>query len=181
MHVAPDPAALRPWFLPDQPGPLVGLHVVRTGHGTCFVDRWPEPRVVLAQTAENYELVGDPRNALSPQELQPLIAGFLAADQAFEQIVRRRCAVFFAPRSWPVARHSKAYLRRPRGSCQRSAPKMPWRRSARHQLYAWTRGLAGPQVDASLSLARGRTSYGGRLAARVGDVWRPQLVDATGG
>ena len=36
-------AMLKARFLPDRPGPLIGLHVLQTGHGVCFVDRWPDP------------------------------------------------------------------------------------------------------------------------------------------
>jgi hypothetical protein len=50
----------RSWFLPVRPGPLVGLHVLQSGHGACFADRWPEPRMLLANVAGNYSLAGDP-------------------------------------------------------------------------------------------------------------------------
>ena len=33
-------AALYDWFVPDRPGPLVGLHVIQTGQGVCYADRW---------------------------------------------------------------------------------------------------------------------------------------------
>ena len=46
-------ATLKEWFIPDQPGPLVGLHVINTGNGTCHVDRWPNPRAILVNTAGN--------------------------------------------------------------------------------------------------------------------------------
>jgi RimJ/RimL family protein N-acetyltransferase len=47
---------LRDWFVPDRPGPLVGLHVLQTGHGACFADRCPHPRAVLTDIAGNYAL-----------------------------------------------------------------------------------------------------------------------------
>jgi RimJ/RimL family protein N-acetyltransferase len=53
-------SALRPWFQPERPGPLVFEHVLTSGRGRCLADRWPEPRAVLAETAENYTLRGDP-------------------------------------------------------------------------------------------------------------------------
>jgi RimJ/RimL family protein N-acetyltransferase len=60
----PVPAAalprLRPWFTPEQPGPMIFEHVARTGHGRCRVDRWPDPRVVLAELPGSYALRGDP-------------------------------------------------------------------------------------------------------------------------
>jgi hypothetical protein len=42
---ATEQASLRDWFLPDRPGPQVGLHLLHTGHGACFVDRWRATRV----------------------------------------------------------------------------------------------------------------------------------------
>src|ERR687886_807494 len=61
----PQTATLRDRFLPDWPGPLVGLHVIQTGHGACFADRWPAPRALLTDTAGNYAFTGDPA-ALAP-------------------------------------------------------------------------------------------------------------------
>jgi hypothetical protein len=49
-------ATLKDWFIPDQPGPLVGLHVLQTGHGACFADRWPHPRTVLTASLEPIRL-----------------------------------------------------------------------------------------------------------------------------
>jgi GNAT superfamily N-acetyltransferase len=63
-----DLPALRPWFTPERPGPLVFGHVLRSGVGGCSVDRWPDPRVVLAEVADNYALRGDP-DAVSPGHL----------------------------------------------------------------------------------------------------------------
>jgi hypothetical protein len=51
---------LRQWFTPEQPGPMIFEHVARTGHGRCRVDRWPDPRVVLAELPGHYALRGDP-------------------------------------------------------------------------------------------------------------------------
>lgn len=80
-------ASLRAWFLPDRPGPLVGLHVLNTGNGACFVDRWPGPRAALVDTAGNYSLAGDPA-ALAPEDLRGRVAGFLDAPDAFEPLLR---------------------------------------------------------------------------------------------
>ena len=80
-------ATLRDWFLPDRPGPLVGLHVLQTGHGACFVDRWPSPRVALVETGGNLALVGDP-GALTPAALRPRLLGFVDAPAAFEPLLR---------------------------------------------------------------------------------------------
>jgi RimJ/RimL family protein N-acetyltransferase len=75
-------AALKDRFLPDRPGPLVGLHVLRTGNGACFVDRWPDPRAVLVDTAGNYALSGEPAQ-LRPADLEGRIEGFLETSDAF--------------------------------------------------------------------------------------------------
>ena len=45
-------------FEPERPGPQVGLHVLQTGHGACFADRWPDPRTALSACGGNYSLVG---------------------------------------------------------------------------------------------------------------------------
>jgi RimJ/RimL family protein N-acetyltransferase len=83
IRLTPEQAAtLRDWFLPDQPGPLVGLHVLQTGHGACLADRWPSPRAVLAETAGNYALAGEPE-ALAPADLLRQISGFVEAPERF--------------------------------------------------------------------------------------------------
>jgi RimJ/RimL family protein N-acetyltransferase len=75
LTVAPD--ALRPWFAPERPGPLVFEHVARTGHGRVRVDRWPDPRVVVAELPGNLAMRGDPEH-LPPKELAEL-SGFVDA------------------------------------------------------------------------------------------------------
>lgn len=75
LTVAPD--ALRPWFTPERPGPLVFEHVARTGHGSVRVDRWPGPRVVVAELPGNLSLRGDPEH-LPPADLAGL-TGFVDA------------------------------------------------------------------------------------------------------
>jgi RimJ/RimL family protein N-acetyltransferase len=80
-------ATLRDWLLPDQPGPLVGLHVLNTGHGTCWVDRWPEPRAAFFECAANWSLIGDPE-AVLPDDLQGQVAGFLDAPVGFVPVLR---------------------------------------------------------------------------------------------
>lgn len=82
-----DAAQSRPWFLPDAPGPLVGLHVLQTGNGAVFVDRWPDPRALLADSAANYQLLGDP-TALSAADLRSRLRGFVEASDAFEPLLR---------------------------------------------------------------------------------------------
>lgn len=73
---------LRDRFLPDRPGPLVGLHVSQTGHGECFADRWPDPRAVLVKSGENYSLDGDPA-ALTARDLTGRIEGYVEAPESF--------------------------------------------------------------------------------------------------
>src|SRR3712207_3267205 len=81
---------LLPWFLPERLGPLVGLHVLQTGHGACFADRWPDPRALLVDTAGNYALHGAP-DALDPRDLEQRIAGFVEAPEAFLPLLRASC------------------------------------------------------------------------------------------
>jgi RimJ/RimL family protein N-acetyltransferase len=71
------PGTLRPWFTPERPGPLVFEHVARTGHGRVRVDRWPYPRVVVAELPGNLSLRGDPEH-LPPTGLAGL-TGFVDA------------------------------------------------------------------------------------------------------
>lgn len=79
--------ALRDWFLLERPGPLVGPHVVNTGNGGIYVDRWPDPRAVLAKTAGNLSLPGEP-GAMTPEDLHPRIRGFVDAPEAFAPLLR---------------------------------------------------------------------------------------------
>lgn len=75
LTVAPD--ALRPFFAPERPGPLVFEHVAHTGHGRVRVDRWPDPRVVVAELPGNLSMRGDPEH-LPLKELAEL-SGFVDA------------------------------------------------------------------------------------------------------
>jgi RimJ/RimL family protein N-acetyltransferase len=88
LPVPPDDlAALRPWFAPERPGPLVFEHLLRTGVGSCAVDRRREPRVVLAETGGNYALRGDP-DAVSPADLAG-ITGFVDAAPQWRPALER--------------------------------------------------------------------------------------------
>lgn len=60
MHPVPDPATLRPWFVPERPGPLTHPHLVATGVGRCRVDRLADPRLVHSEVSGNHALRGDP-------------------------------------------------------------------------------------------------------------------------
>jgi GNAT superfamily N-acetyltransferase len=98
LQLTPDQTGdVRYWFLPDRPGPLIGLHVVQTGHGTCFVDRWPAPRAVLVGSGFSYALVGEP-DVLGPGDLQAHLAvGSVDAAERFEPLLR---ATFPAVTPW---------------------------------------------------------------------------------
>ncbi len=76
---------LRPWCEPERPGPLVWSHIMRTGHGRCLVDRWPNPRTVLAEVAGNVSLRGDP-GYLS--DLDEPMTGFVEAPESFLAVLR---------------------------------------------------------------------------------------------
>jgi RimJ/RimL family protein N-acetyltransferase len=79
---------LRPWFAAERPGPdTIAAHVLATGIGRWWVDRWPDPRAVLVDCAGNYLLRGDPR-ALTARELHPHVYGFVAAPPRFEALLR---------------------------------------------------------------------------------------------
>jgi GNAT superfamily N-acetyltransferase len=80
-------AALRDWFGPERPGPLVAQHVANTGHGTCRADRWPDPRAVLATCGGNHALAGDPA-ALRGGGLLDGLTGFVDAPGPFAPLVR---------------------------------------------------------------------------------------------
>lgn len=88
IRLAPEQtASLKNWFLPERPGPLIGSHVIHTGNGACFVDRWPMPQVVLVETAGNYTLLGEAQ-ALTPADLQPHIKGFVETSEAFVPLLK---------------------------------------------------------------------------------------------
>ncbi|MGH4023255.1 MAG: GNAT family N-acetyltransferase [Pseudonocardiaceae bacterium] len=76
---------LRPWFEPERPGPLVWWHLVRTGRGRCLVDRWPNPRTVLAEVAGNISLRGDPGHL---SDLDEQLTGFVEAPESFVPVLR---------------------------------------------------------------------------------------------
>ena len=66
---------------------MVGLHVLQTGIGAFYVDRWPDPGVILAEAAGNFSLVGDPM-ALDAQDLQARVSGFIDAPHKFIPILK---------------------------------------------------------------------------------------------
>lgn len=80
-------ATLKPSFLPERPGPLIGLHVIQTCNGTCHVDRWPDPQVVFVESAGNYTLLGD-AHAVTPADVRKHIRGFVEASAAFVPVLK---------------------------------------------------------------------------------------------
>ena len=86
---AQEHAALRSWFRPERPGPLVGLHVINSGHGALWVDRRRSPRLVKAAVAGNITLLGDPA-ALSADDMPHPLTGFIEAADPFLPRLRAR-------------------------------------------------------------------------------------------
>jgi hypothetical protein len=75
-------ASLQHWFLPERPGSLVGPHVLETGNGACWVDRWPMPQAVLVKISVNHTLMGDV-HAVTSRDLQPHIKGYAKTSETF--------------------------------------------------------------------------------------------------
>src|SRR5258707_10717664 len=88
--------AIADWFQVERVCGLVGSHLVHTGHGAAWADRWPAPRALLVEAGSNYSLAGDP-SALAPADLPPL-AGFIEAPAPFVPLLRAACADLF---DWP--------------------------------------------------------------------------------
>ncbi|MEM7114067.1 MAG: GNAT family N-acetyltransferase [Chloroflexota bacterium] len=80
-------ANIKERFLPDGPGPLIELHVLQTENGRSWVNRWPNPDVVLTETAGNYSLVGQP-DAIKPNALRGLVKGFVATSPTFVPLLQ---------------------------------------------------------------------------------------------
>jgi GNAT superfamily N-acetyltransferase len=94
-----DPAhwpPLREHFVPDRPGPLIGLHAINTGVGSCWVDRWPRARAGIVFTGGNLTCWGD-ADALVPSDLGHIVHGllrewdrvFIEARPGFETVIGR--------------------------------------------------------------------------------------------
>ena len=73
------------------------MHVIQTGHGTCLVDRWPEPKVILIETAGNYTLLGEVL-AITAADLQPHIKGFVETSEGFLSLLQ---TAFSDIQIWP--------------------------------------------------------------------------------
>src|SRR5690606_9092642 len=92
------PHLLRPWFTPERPGPLVYEHVTRTGHGTVWVDRWPDPRVVVAEVSGNLSVRGDPAR-VGPEALARF-SGFVDAPPEWLPVLRASRPQHGQPFGW---------------------------------------------------------------------------------
>lgn len=79
---SPQLTTLHNWFLPERPGPLIGPHLLTTGHGTAWADRWPDPRALYVESAQNGSLLGDP-TALTPAMIRSVVTGFVEAPARF--------------------------------------------------------------------------------------------------
>ena len=85
-------ADVESWFAPERPGPLIFAHLRRSGIGRVTVDRWPDPRLLLADAGGgNYALRGDPQvlaeSAATGIDMTG-IAGFIDAPPTFETALR---------------------------------------------------------------------------------------------
>lgn len=96
LLTAAQTAALQDWFFPERVGPPIGPHVIATGLGRSWVDRWPAPRALVVETGGNYVMTGDP-GALAAAELQPHIKGFVHGPNGFAPLLR---AAFPALQVW---------------------------------------------------------------------------------
>jgi RimJ/RimL family protein N-acetyltransferase len=85
------------WLDATQPRLLTAWHVLMTGNGACFVDRWPEPRSALLQSGTNYALLGA-HDAIDAQWLNAQVVGFLEAGDTFAPLLRDLRP---APFEWP--------------------------------------------------------------------------------
>jgi hypothetical protein len=90
--------SIRRFFLPDRPGPQTALQAVRTGEGSCHVDRWPDPTSVIVAAGHEMVVAGDPAR-FTPQELLTLgFRGLIEAPVAFEPLLKSAYADL---RRWP--------------------------------------------------------------------------------
>jgi RimJ/RimL family protein N-acetyltransferase len=89
VHLLPEDRldAVRAWFTPEDPGPVIFSHIRHSGFGRCMVDRWPDPGAVLVESGGNYDLRGNP-DVLADSSLDD-VAGFVQASSGFERLLRR--------------------------------------------------------------------------------------------
>jgi RimJ/RimL family protein N-acetyltransferase len=165
-------ASLEPRWLPDRPGPLVALHAIRTGNGTAFADRWPEPRVILASAGGNFSLCGDPA-ALRPGDLEGRVEGFLDAPSEFEPPLRE---AFPGLHTWPRVMHelgSDPPRVAARGAeVRRLGPEDEWRLWGLSTDTSWiAKTWSGPA-----GLAGSRRAFGAFLEGELASLAAPFFV-----
>jgi GNAT superfamily N-acetyltransferase len=137
--IPPDPVWLSEWLEGEQPGydAIVG-HVLATGHGRFWVDREARPRAVLAETAGNYLLTGDP-DAVSPAALHTFITGFVATPARFLPLLQ---ATFGNAIRW-----ERVVYANPRASS--GSPPVPGHGSVRRLTSADAAALSALHPDAA--------------------------------
>jgi RimJ/RimL family protein N-acetyltransferase len=165
-------ASLEARFLPDRPGPLVALHAIRTGCGTAFADRWPDPRAILACAAGNFSLCGDPA-ALSPADLQGRVEGFVDAPREFEALLHEAFPglhvwrrVIHELRTEPPALAVRS------ATVRRLGPEDDWRLAGLRTDTAWiSKTWGGPA-----GLAGSRRAFGAFVDGALASVAAPFFV-----
>lgn len=159
--------AVRGLFLPDRPGPQVGLHAIQTGLGRVHVDRWPEPRVAVARAGEDLQIAGDSAWLGAP-DLRALGLERVLVD-AHEAFVPALASAFPGLWRWPrvIARLDGCEVPDPEGVEIR---RLGWNDAralgALHEDIAWISNTwEGPEGLASSGLAFG--GFAGRRLVAV--------------
>jgi RimJ/RimL family protein N-acetyltransferase len=78
--------ALRARFRSERAA-IIALHGLNAGVGQLFVDRWPEPRVILASIGGLHSLWGDP-GALQPDFLARHVRGMVYCEERFLPVLQ---------------------------------------------------------------------------------------------
>jgi len=80
-------AVLAPLLAAEAPGSdAIAGHLLATGHGRVWVDRWPGARVVAVEVADNWLVRGDP-DAAAGAGLADVVQGFVDAPPEFEPLL----------------------------------------------------------------------------------------------
>lgn len=91
-------STLRSRFTPESPGSIsLSKHVMNTGFGRAWADRWPAPHTLVIEVEGNYLLRGEPMT-LQPADLQPHVRGIVDATAAFLPLLQMTFADLI---SWP--------------------------------------------------------------------------------
>lgn len=78
----------------------MGSHVLNTGQGMIYTDRWPAPQVVVAKSGMNCEMAGDPtfldltwlkenvRGCISmPEKFEPIVNAVIPVHEMWERVI----------------------------------------------------------------------------------------------